>query len=89
MNGTESSCCRGGSEWDWIKGPCKRTQQVGTTLSNFVGIVLADVGFRVFKRSQHVGRFYDNTLESLSLIFNQNSLRNYNVVTFVRHDGAR
>ena len=50
------------------KAPCKRTQHVGTTSPNIVGIVLADVGFRVFKRSQHVGQccFYGNTLGSLA-----------------------
>ena len=69
------------------KGPCKRTQHVGTTLPNIVGIVLADVGSRVFKRSEHVGQccFYGNTEGSLDLIFTPNSLRNYNNVTFVRH----
>ena len=50
-------------------------------------MVLADVGFRVFKRSQHVGQcgFCGNTEGGLSLIPTPNSLRNYNVVTFVRH----
>ena len=45
------------------KSPCKRTQHVGTTSPNIVGIVLANVGLRVFKRSQHVGQccFYGNT----------------------------
>ena len=55
-------------------------------------IVLADVGIRVFKQSQHVVQccFYGNPEESLGLIFTQNSLRNCsNVVTFVRHYGAR
>ena len=49
------------------KAPCKRTQHVGATSSNIVGIVLADVGFRVFKRSHHVGQccFYGNTEGSL------------------------
>ena len=67
------------------KVPCKRTQHVGATSPNIVGIVLADVGFRVFKRSQHVGQccFYGNTLGSLGLIFTQNSWLNCNVVTFV------
>ena len=48
------------------KAPCKRTQHVGATSPNIVGIALADVGFRVFKRS-HVGQccFYGNTLGSL------------------------
>ena len=55
-------------------------------------ILVADVGFRVFKRSQLVGQwsFYGNTKGSLGLIFTQNSLQNYNdVVTFVNHDGGR
>ena len=54
---------------------------------NIVGIMLADVDFRMFKRSQHVGQccFFGNTEGSLDLIFTPNSLRNYNVVTFVRH----
>ena len=47
--------------------------------------MLADVGFRVFKRSQHVGQccFYVNTFGSLVLIFTQNALLNRNVVAFV------
>ena len=67
------------------KAPCKRTH-VDATSPNIVGIVLADVGFRVFKRSQHVGQccFYGNMEGSLGLIFTQNSLRNWKVVTFVR-----
>ena len=77
-----------------FKAPCKRTQQVGATSPNIVGIVLADVGFRVFKRSQHVGQccFHGNTLGSLGLTFTQNSLLNCNVVTFAPpppHYGAR
>ena len=58
---------------------------VGTTLHNIVGIALADVCFRVFKRLKHVGQrcFYGNTEENLGLIFTLNSLRNYNFVTFV------
>ena len=45
----------------------------------------------MFKRSQHVGQFcfYGNTDGSLGSIFTQNSLPNYNFVTFVRHYGAR
>ena len=72
------------------KAPCKRTQHVGATSPNIVGIVLADVGFRVFKRSQDVGQccFYGNTEGSLGLIFIKKSLRNCKVVTFVRHYGA-
>ena len=68
-----------------LKAPCKRTQHVGATSPIIVGIVLADVGFRVFKRPQHVGQccFYGNTLGSMGLIFIQNSLLNCNVVTFV------
>ena len=50
-----------------FKAPCKRTQHVGATWHNIVGIVLANVGFRVFKRSQHVGQccFFGNTDGSL------------------------
>ena len=61
-------------------------QTKATCWHNIAGIVLADVSFRVFKRSQQVGqscRFYGNTLGSLGLIFTQNSLLNCNVVTFV------
>ena len=48
------------------EGPCKRTQHVGTTLPNIVG-------FRVFKRPQHVGQccFNGNTDGRLGLIFTQ------------------
>ena len=70
------------------KGPCKRTQHVGTTLLNIVGIVLADVGFRVFKRSQLGNVAFTvicNTKGNLGLTFTQNSLRNCDVVTFVHH----
>ena len=58
---------------------------VGTTLHNTVGIALADVCFRVFKRSKHVGQccFYGNTEENLGLISTLNSLQNCNFVTFV------
>ena len=40
---------------------------------NIVGIVLADVGFKVFKRSRHVGQccFFGNAKGSLGLIFIQ------------------
>ena len=46
-----------------LEGPCKQTQHVGTTSPNIVGMALADVGFRAFKRSQHVGQccLYDDT----------------------------
>ena len=67
------------------KAPYKRTQHVGATSPNIVGIVLADVGFRVFKRLQHVEQccFYGNSEGSLGLILTQNSLRNCNdAVTF-------
>ena len=62
-----------------------RTQHVGTALHNIVGIVLADVGVRVFKRSQYVGQccFYDNTECCHGLVFTQDSLRNCNFVMFV------
>ena len=45
------------------KAPCKRTQHVGATSPDIVGIISVDVGLRVFKRSQHVGQccFYGNT----------------------------
>ena len=51
--------------------PCKQTQHVGATSPNIVGIVLGDVGFRVFKRPQHVGQccFYGNTEGNFGLIF--------------------
>ena len=84
---TNATCCAQhvAIVWTGIKAPCKRTQHVGATSPNIVGIVLANVGFRVFKRSQHVGQccFYGNTLGSMGLIFTQNSLLNCNVVTFV------
>ena len=49
----------------------------GATSSNIVGIVLADVGFRMFKRSRHVVPccFYSNTEGSLGLIFTPNSAK--------------
>ena len=57
--------------YDDSKAPCNRTQHVGATSPNIVGIVLADLGFWVFKQSQHVGQccFYGNTEGSRDLIF--------------------
>ena len=69
------------------KSSCKRMQHVGTTLPNIVGIVLADVGFRVFKQSRHVGQccFLRLIPRRVWVWYLPQTLWETNVVTFVRH----